>query len=437
MINFQSINKAFNGLIGFREQNEKTLTTTQTSGVLIVNRIYKIKLFVAGDDFSNVADVLQGTINTINCIFQAIGTTPTTYSHLSQIEDVTLTYSSSGIYVNDIAGVSLQSIESGISRKNNLSLDISLISYLTEIYENSVKKVLNELITKAGQVFMTKRLEKTYDVFSNSPSKSIEQIGGAFVGILFKINNSDNLQIELQKLSIQFENLVDEQTLTFYLFSTEKKAALQTFDVTISENYNKIFNDIENAIFKYKTENSSHGVYILGYFEHNVEAPSVTQLAEGIKPLAIEPNENFMIGSHFQIVPIFVENKYISGETIDFTEFEIDYYSRGIDCRIAVSVDYTDFFVRNSLLIVDLLQYEIAKKILEDGQNSNEFNAITESNRKSWRERLLFINNLLNGYEFDDGQGNNGHKKGMYQEVLEKLEGCDNSIFVKRMKNFF
>ena len=48
-------------------------------GGLIPNEIYTINNYVPGDDFSNVAEVLAGTINTTGCVFKATGTTRTRY----------------------------------------------------------------------------------------------------------------------------------------------------------------------------------------------------------------------------------------------------------------------------------------------------------------------------------------------------------------------
>jgi hypothetical protein len=58
---------------------------TQTSGVLIVGKEYTILDFNTGDNFSNVANVISGTINTTGCVFTATGTTPTTYSNGSTL----------------------------------------------------------------------------------------------------------------------------------------------------------------------------------------------------------------------------------------------------------------------------------------------------------------------------------------------------------------
>lgn len=58
---------------------------TQTSGALTIGKQYTILDFNAGDNFTNVAQIVSGVINTTGCVFIATGTTPTTYSNGSII----------------------------------------------------------------------------------------------------------------------------------------------------------------------------------------------------------------------------------------------------------------------------------------------------------------------------------------------------------------
>ena len=60
-------------------------TSHLTSGSLVSGVTYKIITFVAGDNFSNVATVISGTINTTGCMFVATGVTPTTWSNGSSL----------------------------------------------------------------------------------------------------------------------------------------------------------------------------------------------------------------------------------------------------------------------------------------------------------------------------------------------------------------
>lgn len=48
-------------------------------GGFIPNEVYTIDSYSPGDDFSNVAEIISGTINTTGCVFRATGTTTSSY----------------------------------------------------------------------------------------------------------------------------------------------------------------------------------------------------------------------------------------------------------------------------------------------------------------------------------------------------------------------
>ena len=58
---------------------------TITSGYLVVGESYEITKYQSGDDFSNVAEVTYGVINTTGCVFKAIGSIPTDYRNSSDL----------------------------------------------------------------------------------------------------------------------------------------------------------------------------------------------------------------------------------------------------------------------------------------------------------------------------------------------------------------
>jgi len=64
------------------------VNSTTIPFTFVVGGSYKIINHVIGDDFTNIADVQVGTINTDNCIFIATGTTPTTWTNGSEIGDI-------------------------------------------------------------------------------------------------------------------------------------------------------------------------------------------------------------------------------------------------------------------------------------------------------------------------------------------------------------
>jgi hypothetical protein len=52
---------------------------------LIIGETYSITNYIAGDDFSNIADVVSGTINATNSVFIATGQIPTNYNNSSEL----------------------------------------------------------------------------------------------------------------------------------------------------------------------------------------------------------------------------------------------------------------------------------------------------------------------------------------------------------------
>jgi hypothetical protein len=54
-------------------------------GGLIIGETYTITSYVSGDDFANVADVQSGDINTTGCVFIAIGSVPSNWSHYTEL----------------------------------------------------------------------------------------------------------------------------------------------------------------------------------------------------------------------------------------------------------------------------------------------------------------------------------------------------------------
>ena len=64
-------------------------------GALVVGQYYEIDSFAALDDFSNVATVIIGTINTSGCVFVATGTTPNNWTHGSVVKSFPNTFTHS------------------------------------------------------------------------------------------------------------------------------------------------------------------------------------------------------------------------------------------------------------------------------------------------------------------------------------------------------
>lgn len=79
-----------NNLATYKALITQTSSITGTTlgnfqGGLIIGETYTIDNYLAGDDFSNVANVTSGIINTTGCVFIATGETPTNYNNGSEL----------------------------------------------------------------------------------------------------------------------------------------------------------------------------------------------------------------------------------------------------------------------------------------------------------------------------------------------------------------
>jgi hypothetical protein len=85
-------------------------TSTFTVGPLSVGKTYEITNYQTGDDFTNVANIISGTINTNGCIFIATGTSPLDWSNGTEVTDTSAPVST--ILTNTLIGVPVWSYDS-------------------------------------------------------------------------------------------------------------------------------------------------------------------------------------------------------------------------------------------------------------------------------------------------------------------------------------
>jgi len=436
MINFTQIFQAFKNLVGFKNQNEIDVITEQDSGLLIVGNYYEIATYEVNDDFENVANVVSGTINTNGCIFIATDTTPTDWSNESILNDITLTISESGLIVNDLPNITLENIQKSLFLKQDLTNEQTVASYLSEIYNKEVQKLVKNFIETSEKTLLTKKLFNNFNVMI-SQAKDLTEQKGDFNGFIFQFDNAYNLSCIIESVSLQ---LNQPDICTIFLYDCSKNVAINSFELEVTEKLTKIQQSLTDFLIKYQDENGSNKIYLLGYYEFNSEITTDLQLSETTKTYKLD--YYFAHKQHYiSILPIKIASQYHNYNTVtevydlpDINGIGLQDYSNGLDCRISFDVDYTDIIIKYKDKFAESLQIQLAKRIIEDCQNSNEFNNITESNRTNWLNTLLMFNNLLNGYEFEDAKGNQGRKKGLIIELVEKFEGVDSVLFPKRSK---
>lgn len=172
--------------------SELNAPVSATSGSLVAGRIYTITTFVALDNFSNVATVISGTINTTGCIFLCTGTTPTNWTHSS-----TLTYTPDPTVLNNVAldnyGTTVPYPTDSDKYKFNISQPINSSHTATDYIGASTMTVAT-IITDEFADF------KIWDLTSNAISELYE-VTDTTEKIKFITNGFQTLRIPENKLN--------------------------------------------------------------------------------------------------------------------------------------------------------------------------------------------------------------------------------------------
>lgn len=341
--------------------------------------------------------------------------------------------SNSGLYVNDLQGVDLISIEKAGFLKSDLTPENTVSEYLTKIYNDEVQKLTQKFIDKAQIYFQHSEILSDFDLQKQISQNLVEQEGN-FNAYILSLRNGFNLVGIIESLSLQIN---EAQTVKLFLYETSQKTAIATFDLIVDEDYSVIMRDVSDFIIKYRNENKTNLIFLLGYYECDSNNIQPIQLDATTK---IYECENHYSGSNdfldFQSISIPNENLKWNGTTYDLPN--LDSYNvtngMGLNARVSLQCDFTSIIIKYKNYFAEALQNQLALRIITDCNFSKEFNAITESNRKNWSNLILYFKNELYGYEFTDADGIPKFQKGILNGIIKRFEGIDKVCF-PRMRN--
>jgi hypothetical protein len=434
MFTLNTITAEFKSLVGFKEENDITLSR-QTSGLLTVGKTYKILTFVTGDNFLNVGALSNAT----GVTFTATGTTPTTWTHGSTLQDQQYVTSDSGLYVNDLP-IKLEDINKSLFITSGLVPEKTITQYISDIYNVEVQNVVNRFIRKSKEQLKNKEILKNFDTI-RTQDYDLKSQGANFVGYIIKLKDSITINCIIEALQLQ---LKEADSVKIYLYRLDKQVAIKTYDFVYSTAKDSQLQAMTDWILEYKDETTSSITYLLGYYEYNSSNPLASQLSATNENF--EYNDDFFwmqkhLSNYLYISPIKLPStchnyNAISGvydlptNIYDYLDFESN--STSLHLRLKLVSDYTDLIVNHSDYFAELLQYVLALRITNDCISTKTFNQVTETQLQNWKNLALMLENKINGYNFTDANGNKGHYMGLLEQLIADFEGSDEFIFKKR-----
>jgi hypothetical protein len=336
--------------------------------------------------------------------------------------------SNSGLYVNDLPGVTNEIIAAALS---NDATDAS--TYLTNVFQSEVLTLVSQFIESNKQRSGVKELLSNQPVVSGVAKFTDKIIQNArFVGYLIKPHQSNNIQITITQLGFQ-ANATQATNLKIYLYETSQKEALATFDFDINKEDSLVWRDVTTFIVNYLSTTGGTGqMFYLGYYEKDPNNSQAFQLQGQALRMDFDcgcsGSPKLMWSKYMGIYPIEINNSDLNWDSTKYTiPTPDDIWSNittntyGLLLKVNVKCDITDLIVSNISMFAKPLQHAISVKILLDAFSTTRINVIADSKREQSRDFAMHYKNILNGYTTQDGV----KVKGLLELLTVDFSGID------------
>ena len=206
-----------------------------------------------------------------------------------------------------------------------------------------------------------------------------------FVGFQIRLKSFTGLLMRIQEIGLQFTG--PSETFNIYLFHSSKEDAIQTFEVTTAGNNGWLWKAQKLILNAFDSEEFHGGVFILGYYQEDVTSMAINysnfdwNKGECGTCNSSHKNQWSAIQKYFHIFPLYVPNgDFVKGKMFDLEKafFDKD-TSYGLNLKLFVECDLTQFFIDNKMHFRNLLALKVVHKILYDMKFSQEINAIEEN----------------------------------------------------------
>lgn len=347
-------------------------------------------------NFTKISECFEGLVG-----FRESAKAPSCYDELSDA----LKESESGLFVNDISGMSLEIIND-IKGKDFSNVN----DYLNATMSQSLRSMINNFVVKQKKEVYSKSLLKNQDVgvyaqnVRNASSKN-----NRFVGFEIIPKQSNSIRAEILQLGGMFTQIQDE--LPIYFYGSQQLSPLGTFYANIDKTNSTVWFTLDTVsgsdsgahtdpltfICDFINANSGHGQrYFIGYYEADLDSNNYaiqTQTpcysCNGIS------NYNFADYVIFRPCEVSAGNTYLSRElfNIDAVGYSTDTY--GLFAKLNVTCDISQCVCDNRMLFATAYQKTIAAKLFWDAYNApaSAFNANSATKKSDFRlmaEKLEF-----------------------------------------------
>ena len=336
--------------------------------------------------------------------------------------------SNSGLYINDLSGVTNEIISAALSNDA-----VSANDYLTNVFQSEVLTLVSQFIESNKQRAGVKELLSNQPIVSGvARFKDKVTQNGRFVGYLIKPHQSNNIQIAITQLGFQ-ASATQATSLKIYLYETSQKEALATFDFAIDKEDSLVWRDVSAFIVNYLSTTGGTGqMFYLGYYEKDPNNALAYQLQGQALRMDFDcgcsGSPKLMWSKYMGIYPIEINKTDLNWDGTKYTIptpddiwNNVTTNTYGLLAKVNVKCDITDLIVSNIAMFSKPLQHAIAVKILLDAFATTRINVIADSKREQSRDFAMHYKNILNGQTTQDGV----KIKGLLELLTVDFSGID------------
>jgi hypothetical protein len=287
----------------------------------------------------------------------------------------------------------------------NTRKDSVLEAIKLAIKQANVDNLLKDVVGFSNY-FEERNVYKPYTFQTDNLNQRLHRL--QYLQISLRTNR--NLKVSINKIGIKTDTV---QTVPFYLFHSSQPEAIQIFNIDLVAGFN--WYDIDVDLNYISDLHNAKGVFLLGFYESETignfyttdvyrkwinECPQFQATFSNIEGVdALNPN----------LIPV-LGNGYGSF-TSDFQTF--------FNFQYRINLDYTYSVIQAPEIFDDLIQYDIALRILSDAQSSVRANTQHAKLIASidYVIKDKYIGNQINGYHQKTEKGLGGQLQDLKDQL--------------------
>lgn len=291
-----------------------------------------------------------------------------------------LTETETGEYYQDFhPALQLNIISQTLDRERDLD------EYLAEKVETGITQLINDIESKrqskgvkdllASETVLNKYGWANDTIFNES----------RFVGFLFQPTEATSLSVVIKSLGLQISIAQDLLKIYIYHSSQLEPLAINEVNVTKPISWNWIDKEIE---LYSRDKQVQGGTYFIGYYQDDLLGQAINYTdfdwnkghcgtCDGGKMRAVWNN----IKKYTKFMPIYVPTQNLNEDRFMFDENAVmidPNKSWGMNFRISVNCNYTDFYCQNRKHLKNALGLKVAYLVLQDIKFSSQFNFVND-----------------------------------------------------------